>query len=404
MRRIAQLVAVALAGVVLGALTVVAVQAPAVPEEPAASEVPVVAAAPLPAPAERILLVWGSGGVPTDLADTLAALPGITSTTVVAGDRVDLVESRNSDGAVVGSWADGSVVPLDALAVDPVGYAALLPPTSAATFAGLRGGEAVLGETSARLRGTGAGGILVTSSGVELRIGAVVDDQDVAGAEVVVARATASDVGIVTDRFVLLTYKGERAAVESAIRGAAPDLTLRVRAPGETPFLRHGDAVLPQVLVKERFGEFSFRPPPGDEREFEPDPAFEAANIVSEEVPLLGVVRCHRGIVDALRGALEDLVARGLAHLVDPTAFAGCHNPRLTTPGGSVSHHAWGVAFDLNYDANPTGIASVQDPRLVETLERWGFTWGGFWLVPDPAHFEYRGPPDLVMVKARAAD
>jgi len=26
-------------------------------------------------------------------------------------------------------------------------------------------------------------------------------------------------------------------------------------------------------------------------------------------------------------------------------------------------------------------------------MERWGFTWGGRWLVPDPAHFEYLRPP-----------
>jgi hypothetical protein len=25
-------------------------------------------------------------------------------------------------------------------------------------------------------------------------------------------------------------------------------------------------------------------------------------------------------------------------------------------------------------------------------MERWGFTWGGRWLVPDPAHFEYLRP------------
>jgi hypothetical protein len=22
-------------------------------------------------------------------------------------------------------------------------------------------------------------------------------------------------------------------------------------------------------------------------------------------------------------------------------------------------------------------------------MTRWGFTWGGHWLVPDPAHFEF---------------
>jgi hypothetical protein len=35
----------------------------------------------------------------------------------------------------------------------------------------------------------------------------------------------------------------------------------------------------------------------------------------------------------------------------------------------------------------------VQDPRLVEIFQQWGFTWGGQWLVSDPAHFEYVRPP-----------
>ena len=29
------------------------------------------------------------------------------------------------------------------------------------------------------------------------------------------------------------------------------------------------------------------------------------------------------------------------------------------------------------------------DPRVVEVMERWGFEWGGRWLVPDPMHFEF---------------
>jgi hypothetical protein len=38
------------------------------------------------------------------------------------------------------------------------------------------------------------------------------------------------------------------------------------------------------------------------------------------------------------------------------------------------------------------------DPRVVEIFERWGFEWGGRWLVPDPMHFEFvrfvpRDPP-----------
>jgi D-alanyl-D-alanine carboxypeptidase len=36
----------------------------------------------------------------------------------------------------------------------------------------------------------------------------------------------------------------------------------------------------------------------------------------------------------------------------------------------------------------PQGLSSRQDRRLVSIFERWGFTWGGRWLVPDGMHFE----------------
>ncbi|CAN5293224.1 hypothetical protein BH23ACT9_BH23ACT9_06790 [soil metagenome] len=47
-----------------------------------------------------------------------------------------------------------------------------------------------------------------------------------------------------------------------------------------------------------------------------------------------------------------------------------------------------GVAVDLNVGDNPRGSFSTQDPRLVEVMRAHGFTWGGTWLVPDPAHHE----------------
>jgi hypothetical protein len=73
--------------------------------------------------------------------------------------------------------------------------------------------------------------------------------------------------------------------------------------------------------------------------------------------------------------------------------FDGCYSPRFIGGTRSLSRHAWGVAVDLNYAANPTGQVTIQDPRLVSIMERWGFTWGGNWLVPDAAHFEWVSPP-----------
>jgi hypothetical protein len=47
---------------------------------------------------------------------------------------------------------------------------------------------------------------------------------------------------------------------------------------------------------------------------------------------------------------------------------------------------------DLNASRNPFGSRSRQDRRLVNTMKRHGFTWGGEWpSVRDPMHFELRG-------------
>ncbi|MGH3442722.1 MAG: M15 family metallopeptidase, partial [Nitriliruptorales bacterium] len=358
-----------------------------------------VAPAPIPKPDVQVLLVWTSGGLPAAFADRVAELPGVEQTTVVRGDRVDLVGSTTAEGKAVDAPGRGWMIPLDALAVDPASYAAFLPASARETVADLEAGEALLGETSARLRAVDVGGRLRLTDGNEVTVAGVLPDTLVGGAELVVPVAGADAVGVTTERFVLVTYRGDRGGVEVALREAAPDGTaVRVRGPGETPYLRHGDAVLPQALLKDVFGEFAYRRPDGG-RDFVQDPDWAAENIVTADVPILGSVRCHRGIVKALKGALGELEARGLAHLVDPDAYAGCWNPRLISEGGSVSRHAWGIGFDVNADANPTGQGSGQDRRLVEVMQRWGFTWGGFWLVPDPMHFEYLEPPDEIALK-----
>lgn len=400
------LVAIGLAGALAGGISMLALQAPAL--EPLPGKTPVattekltasVAPVPIPEPDTRVLLVWTSGGLPAGFADRIAELPGVEDTTVVLGDSVDLVASTSPEGKVVDELEKGWAVPLDALAIDPASYAAFLPASARETVSALEPGEVLLGATSARLRQVGEGGRLRLVDGSEVTVAGTLDDTLVGGAEVVVPQAGADAIGVTTERFVLVSYRGDGGGVEVAIRNAAPDGTaVRVRGPGETPYLRHGDAVLPQALVKDRFGEFAYRPPRTG-RDFAQDPGWVADNITTEEVPILGAVRCHRGILKQLKGALTELETRGLADLVDPDAYAGCWNPRLISEGGNVSRHAWGIGVDVNADANPTGQGSGQDRRLVEVMQRWGFTWGGFWLVPDPMHFEYLEPPDEVALK-----
>jgi hypothetical protein len=168
-------------------------------------------------------------------------------------------------------------------------------------------------------------------------------------------------------------------------------MALRFRAPGETPYFRHGDAVLPPVTFKTFFGEFAGRPTAGGWLRV--DPAWEAEHITTEDVPILGRVTCARALLPQLRGALGEIERAGLARLIDAGDYGGCYGPRFLNrdPGAGISHHAWGAAVDINVSGNLFGRVPTMDQRIVAIFERWGFTWGGRWLVPDGMHFEFVG-------------
>jgi len=80
----------------------------------------------------------------------------------------------------------------------------------------------------------------------------------------------------------------------------------------------------------------------------------------------------------------------------------------------SLSYHAWGLAVDVNYTANPLQqvyhstdacAANVKmniPDWVLKTAQHWGMFWGGWYSCPkagqrsvfkDPHHFEFRGTP-----------
>ena len=73
------------------------------------------------------------------------------------------------------------------------------------------------------------------------------------------------------------------------------------------------------------------------------------------------------------------------------TNYGGCYSARFINrvPGSRLSHHAWGIALDLNVAENAYSTSPDIDRRLVNRFEEHGFTWGGDWLVPDGMHFEW---------------
>jgi hypothetical protein len=388
-RRIAVLAAALAVGILAGAIATAAIQNSS--GTPRQSATPRVKEVPAPEPDEHVLLVWMSGGIPADFSDRVAALPGITHITAVRGDLVNLSASFAPDGRAVDSPPAGLTIPIDALAIDPQSYAPFFGGAAQPQLLSLPQGQALLGATSAELRHLEAGSAIQLDDGARVTVGGVVDDEVVGAAEVVVDSAAAQMVGIHALRFLLVAYDGARPDIERSISALVPEEAVRFRARGETPYLRHGDAVLPQALIKARFGEFAYRRSSG--RDLLEDPAWPRENITTQAVPILGRITCHRSLLPAIEGAMRELEQRNLASLVDPSGYQGCWVPSLITPGGGVSRHSWGVAIDLNFTANPTGLASVADPRLIDVMDRWGFISGANYLVPDPGHFEYLHPP-----------
>jgi hypothetical protein len=346
---------------------------------------------PVPRPDEGLLLVWTSGGLPAGLAGSASRVGDVVAVTSVRGAAVDLRRSVDADGRVVDQPAAGWAIALDAIAIDTATFPAFAPSAAEAAIRRLDVGQALLGATSARLRRLGPGAVLDLAGG-SVTVTGVVDDAVIGGAEVVLSLDEGARQRVTAERYLLVRHRGTRATTERALRELLPaGRPVRFRAPGETPFLREGDAVLPQALIKDRFGEFAHRPAAG--RDVEQDPAWVAEHIVTADVPILGRVRCHRVFLTAFAGALAELRDEGLDYLVDRPGYAGCWAPRLVDTGLPLSRHAWGVAFDINVAKNTAGRGSAQDPRLVAIMRRWGFTFGGSWLDPDPAHFEYLRPP-----------
>ena len=329
------------------------------------------------------LLVWTPSQIPPGLADRIAQLPGTRSLTVVRS------------GVAWTNGPNGYDVPLEVASIDERSYREFVPPADRSLITALRDGGAILGATSAELRGLEVGDELALA-GTRLAVEGVLDDALVGAHEVVVGAREGARLGIERERYILIAPKdGAKAAeLESAIRRVvSPAVRVRIRRPGETPVFRHGDAVLPQVQVKELFGEFAATP--RSDGTLDVDPQWERDNMVSKQIPVLGQVTCHRLIVPLVRAALEDLDSHGLGRLVNPGDFGGCYYPRYiaSNEGAGISHHSWGIAIDINVSEGLPGRQPTLDRRVVDAFEKQGFIWGGRFLIPDGTHFEFQRFP-----------
>src|SRR5919106_3928788 len=130
--------------------------------------------------------------------------PGMGRITVVAEDNVWLARSWSAAGELVDDPPRRYRIPLDVAAVDPATFAPFLPPADRATLAAIENGEGILGSTSASVRRLGPGGLLELGGGTRIRVAAVLPDELVGAAELLVSRQTGRRIGVTRDRYLLI--------------------------------------------------------------------------------------------------------------------------------------------------------------------------------------------------------
>lgn len=348
----------------------------------APGERPAAPSAPSSPFAGRLLVYVSHGFMPSTAAKLRAALHG--PMTGVYGGEVYVA------GAAVGY----PQVPVQAFTTDPADYAAAAgrPGLARQLATGL-----VFSGSGARLRRVVAGDTLRMADGRVLPVAAVVDDHLLGGYEVASGPRILRELASRPASYLLLADGGDPRRTTEVVRQTLAGRRVRVKADGDNGYMSSIDTVLTQAQVKLRFGEFAMRVDPGTDGVLVPDPVWTSRWIVSTHVPQLGEVKCNKAIVGDLTAAMREVTARGLGWTVHSADFArqgGCYNPRLArvSNGVALSAHSWGIAVDINVDTNPLGATPRQDARLVAIMARHGFSWGGRWLRPDGAHFEWVGP------------
>ncbi len=131
---------------------------------------------------------------------------------------------------------------------------------------------------------------------------------------------------------------------------------------------------------------------------------WEKENIITVTIPQLkgvtvfgtpssGRMRFHKKGAEQLKAMWAAWESAGLLEQV--LTYEGSYSPRLIRGGSSLSNHAYGTAFDINYQWNrlgqiPTAAGKHGSVReLAPIANEHGFFWGGhFKGRPDGMHFE----------------
>lgn len=275
-------------------------------------------------------------------------------------------------------------------AVDPATYRNYTPYASAElqeAWDRVAGGELAIGKSLGRRLQDKEGYLRLGNDkdAAELHIGAFAPQ--VPQVDAVVNQKWGKDLGIEPGN-ALLVHTGiqsPREVRKELVELVGDNASVTVLGPDLDPGATQ-TAVLAGGSVAEAVGTFRYTVLGGGR--IAPDRAWVAANIHSDQVPVLGTVACHRAVLPQLRAALSEVVAAGLAKEIHRDEYAGCYYPRFIKGTQQLSLHSFGIALDLNVPGNHRGTEGEMSRAVVAIFQRWGFSWGGDWAYTDPMHFE----------------
>ncbi len=339
------------------------------------------------------ITVWETGGLADDTVAAVnqaAQLNGASVSIVHTGTMRLMGVTRN--GVDIQRPEPGFGYPMAVALVSPMGTGAISE--------ALGDRSVVMSERSAALRGAQPGDVLElegwNGETIGFTIGALAPDSTIYWSEILLSAEGAASLGFDRPSGAIVWGAQDVGVAAFTLRALIPaDRPIRVHVPGEEVDRR--DTPLPTILVKERFGEFSFRPGDGDLIDIEQ--AWVDRNIVTVTLPILGEFQCHRAMVPYLRSAIAEVESQRIGWLIDSADFqraGGCFNARLmrgSDSGYSLSRHAWGIAVDINPSTNAYGDPVLLPERIGNVLRSWGFVWGAGWMVPDGMHFEWARIP-----------
>jgi len=261
-------------------------------------------------------------------------------------------------------------------------------------------GQILMGETSAKLRDAEVGDTVVLRD-IRFRphtftIGAIVPNVFVDWGDIFITSEAAQVLGPMSINRVTATEITSYSRIMSQLRlrGIVIGSTYRLRTSWDR---ENPDGTLGTSSLKQKLGEFAFRPAGGSGIQIEDK--WKMSNILwrhnFSDISLRN--NCHKVVVTAIQSALTEIKAKGLQRHVDvanANRYGGCFVGRYNRMAGSFgapSRHAYGAALDINTTQNYQWAVPKMNCDVVRIFRRWGFAWGGNFWPSDGMHFEYVG-------------